>query len=465
MRATNHNRVRLTVMSVALGLMLTQHAGDQATQEETLSVIVQGSDTGAISLAVQRVGGDVTHELAIIDAIGAELTKSQIHALKSTGLIKRIYPDAQARAAQVELEPIHKNDKHARDTFYPTMIEADALHMEGLDATGVTVAVVDTGLWDESPWLKNDMFNQERFMVRYDAIADAIVSNLHDRSGHGTHVTSVMLSGRRSLDETDDFTGAYNGIAPGADIVAVRAFDENGMGTYRDVIRGIEFVVENKDVYNIRVLNLSFSATPQSHYWDDPLNQAVMRAWKAGIVVVASAGNNGPDPMTIGVPGNVPYIITVGAMTDNFTPKDPTDDMLAKFSAAGPTAEGFVKPDLVAPGGHMLGLMKKDSELAKNHPEFHDGGSFFVMSGTSQAAAVVSGAAAILLQSDPTLTPDEVKARLMRTARPAARHDGTLAYSVFQQGAGLVNIYDAVYADLDTEHANSSLNVDYDLEA
>ena len=88
------------------------------------------------------------------------------------------------------------------------------------------------------------------------------------------------------------------------------------------------------------MLNLSFSATPQSHYWDDPLNQAVMAAWQAGIVVVASAGNSGPDPMTVGVPGNVPYIITVGAMTDNYTPYEPADDRLASFSSAGPTFEG-----------------------------------------------------------------------------------------------------------------------------
>jgi len=103
--------------------------------------------------------------------------------------------------------------------------------------------------------------------------------------------------------------------------------------------------------------------------------------------------------MSIGVPGNVPYIITVGAMTDSYTPYDGTDDTLASFSAAGPTYEGFVKPDLVAPGGHMLALMPTWVQIAEEHPEFHDGGSYFVMSGTSQAAAVVSGLAALLLFS------------------------------------------------------------------
>ena len=131
----------------------------------------------------------------------------------------------------------------------------------------------------------------------------------------------------------------------------MKTFDKNGVGSYADVIRGLDWILSKKDEFNIRVLNLSFSAHGPSHYWDDPINQAVMRLWQAGVVVVASAGNKGPDAMKIGVPGNNPYVITVGAMTDNYTPTDPSDDYLASFSAAGPTVEGFVKPDIVAPGG------------------------------------------------------------------------------------------------------------------
>ena len=119
------------------------------------------------------------------------------------------------------------------------------------------------------------------------------------------------------------------------------------------------------------MLNLSFSAPPRSYYWDDPLNQAVMAAWKAGIVVVASAGNTGPEPMTIGVPGNVPYVITVGAMSDNWTPNNPNDDVLASFSATGPTHDGFVKPEIVAPGGHIIAVMDDGNHLiAEQHPQW-----------------------------------------------------------------------------------------------
>ena len=146
----------------------------------------------------------------------------------------------------------------------------------------------------------------------------------------------------------------------------------SGQASYADVITGLDWLLSNKDVHNIRVVNLSFGATPQSHYWEDPINQAVMRLWQAGIVVVASAGNTGPDPMTIGVPGNVPYVITVGAMTDSYTRDDLSDDRLTSFSAAGPTYEGFVKPDVVAPGGHIKALMDNQDQIARDHTEFHD---------------------------------------------------------------------------------------------
>jgi serine protease AprX len=303
--------------------------------------------------------------------------------------------------------------------------------------------------------LNKDPKGNWRFYAQYDATTDQVVAWANkgrkgkmvgvgivndDDSGHGTHVQSVILN---SATEAD---GTYHGIAPYAHLVSVKAFDENGQGSYADVIRGINWVVNNSADRKIRVLNLSLNATPKSHYWDDPLNRAVMRAWESGIVVVASAGNTGPNAMSIGVPGNVPYVITVGAMTDNYTPADGSDDRLATFSAAGPTVEGFVKPEIVAPGGHVLGLMNNSTTIATEHPEFHDGGAYFTMSGTSQAASIVTGVAALVLEAEPALTPDMVKCKIMNAARPAVDGNGNLAYSVFQQGAGMVNAYDAVYS-------------------
>ena len=249
------------------------------------------------------------------------------------------------------------------------MVGADRLHAQGVTGTGVAIALVDTGVSD---W-KELTYEGWRSRVRaaYDALlGQEIIDDWdYDLNGHGTHLTSVAVNNKRIRK-----SGLYEGVAPGADLVVVKAFGASGSGTYADVIRGISWVIANKDLHGTRVLNLSFSAPPRSHYWDDPLNQAVMAAWEAGIVVVASAGNTGPEPMTIGVPGNVPYVITVGAMTDNFTPTDHSDDRLTSFSSAGPTHAGFVKPEVVAPGGHVKAIMDHSSEIAKAHPEFHETG-------------------------------------------------------------------------------------------
>ncbi len=359
-----------------------------------------------------------------------------------------------------------KGDKKARQTVYPETIRADDLHEQGYTGEGTTIAVVDTGLWvggRGDKHLRHGGHEQNRVLAVYDAVNDILETDTKkakDGFGHGSHVTSIAASARKTWG-SNGYDGRYNGVAPNADLLVVSAFDSEGKGTYMDAIRGIQFVVNHRDTYGVRVMNLSFSGTPISFYWNDPLNQAVMAAWQAGIVVVASAGNSGPDPMTIGVPGNVPYVITVGAMSDATTTSYEADDFLATFSSTGPTYEGFVKPEVVAPGGHILGLTDGESWLGKNKKIFHDGDGYFYMSGTSQAAAVVSGAAALLLEANPGLTPDEVKCRLMATARPATS-DGKLAYTVFQQGAGLIDVAGAAETAV-TGCANQGLDLAADL--
>jgi len=337
-------------------------------------------------------------------------------------------------------------------TNYPQLIGADHLQDQGTTGAGVTIAVLDTGLWQDTTQNYGG-----RILASIDVVNGGHGAVQGDPYGHGTHVTSIAASGAINL------AGQYQGIAPRANLVVVRAFNQYGAARYSDVIAGLNWIVANKARYNIRVLNLSFGAPPESFYWDDPLNQAVMAAWRAGIVVVVAAGNDGPLPMTIDVPGNVPYVITVGALTDNYTPYDGTDDRLASFSSAGPTYEGFVKPELVAPGGHIAASMSSSSYLAGLDPDSMQlGQQLFTMSGTSQAAAVTSGVVALLLQREPGLTPDEIKCRLLATARPAVRSDNTLAYSVFQQGAGLINAGTAAGSQA-LNCANLGLDIDADL--
>jgi subtilisin family serine protease len=336
-------------------------------------------------------------------------------------------------------------------TNYPILVGANTLQQKGITGRGVTIAMLDSGLWEDTT---------QNYGSRVLASVDEINGGgpvKGDPYGHGTHITSIAAGGAQNA------ALQYLSIAPQANLVIVRAFDGQGGGRYVDVIAGLNWIIANRQKCNIRVVNLSFGSSPESYYWDDPMDQAVMAAWQAGIVVVAAAGNSGPGPMTIGVPGNVPYAITVGALTDNYTPYDPSDDRLASFSSAGPTFEGFVKPEIVAPGGHMAASMSSSSYLANIDPNSMSvGEQMFTMSGTSQATAVTTGVVALMLQANPALTPDTVKCRLLASAAPAVTSSGTLAYSVFQQGAGFINAVRAVNST-QTGCANQGLNIAADL--
>jgi subtilisin family serine protease len=343
---------------------------------------------------------------------------------------------------------------------YPALSSLSDLHGHGIRGSNVTVAVLDTGIWNH-PDLVNSAGGGTRLSVQYDAIFDVVVSQWGqnvvstDWSGHGSHVSSLIA------DKGMTAQSRFLGVAPDARVVSIKAFGSDGSGRYADVIRGIQWAITNRYNYGIRVLNCSFSAVPRSYYWDDPLNQAIMSAWQAGIVVVASAGNRGPAPMTVGAPGNVPYIITVGAMSDNYTPSDTKDDVLASFSSVGPTVEGFVKPEMVAPGGHDWGLMAMNTQISQTHPQFQSDGDYFSMSGTSQSTAVVSGIVALMLQNK-WESPDDVKCQLVSSLHLARTSTGALAYSVFQQGGGVVDPAAAV-ASTATGCANQGLNIAQDL--
>ncbi len=180
-------------------------------------------------------------------------------------------------------------------------------------------------------------------------------------------------------------------------------------------------------------------------------------------MVVACVGNDGPDPLSIGVPGNTPYIITVGTFTDNYTPEDFGDDYIPPFSANGPTLDAFVKPDVIAPGAHVVSLMRRNTYLSQQYPENRVNGRYFRMTGTSMSAAVVSGIAALMLSENPDLTPDQVKYRLTITARPQfSEYSGEAAYSIWEQGAGRVWAPDAVFTDIEGE-ANEGMDLAADL--
>lgn len=339
-----------------------------------------------------------------------------------------------------DLVPGYENNHE--NYYYNEVAGVDALHLQGITGRGITVAVLDSGLWEHEALVK-DVSGKNRVLARYDALRDLVDVELTDESGHGTHMTSIIANSEPTTKGGKP-TGSYKGVAPDASLVAVKVLDRQGLAHALEIVRAVQWVVDNREKYNIRVLNLSFAQTPRWRYWEDPVNQAVMRAWASGIAVVASAGNEGPEPQTIGSPGNLPYIITVGAVTDSWTPETRDDDYVPDFSSRGPTPSGHVKPDIVGLGGHMTGLIRPESALAQEQPEDILRTGEFVSTGSSQASAFVSGIVALLLQLEPDLTPDDIKCKLTSSAEPAINRDGKLAYSPFQQGFGYVTATRAV---------------------
>ncbi len=353
---------------------------------------------------------------------------------------------------EAKLIPAYKGA--GQDFYFPQEAGATRLTEAGLTGKGVGVAIIDSGLWD-IPALTRNTLGEPRIAAHFDAIRDQVNPNLKDDGGHGSHMASIIANSRPI---TSRDTVQYQGIAPNADLIPVTAISPRGDGDFMDIIRGIQWVTENQAQFNIRVLNLSLTATPRSEYWADPMNQAVMKAWEAGIAVVVAAGNDGPDWGTIGSPGNNPYVITVGAFTDSWTPGDGRDDYIPHFSSRGPTPEGLIKPDLVAPGGHISGLVPPNSTLAIENPNYFLASGEFVSTGSSQAAAVVSGLIALLLEVKPELSNDDVKCLLTTSAQPAISRDGKLAYSPFVQGAGRVSGSRALTLG-ETDCEQKSLNI------
>jgi len=293
----------------------------------------------------------------------------------------------------------------------------------GLRGTGVGVAILDSGLRDHEDYKaadKNGRRGGRSRLVKKVAVALDDPGGADDDYGHGTWVAGIVGGGGwGDWDDKDKRSDKYPGVAPGVDLISVKVSNKNGVSHISDAVEGIEWVVENKDRYNIRVLNLSLISTVPESYKTSLLDAAVEYAWFNGIVVVAAAGNGGSDTMRY-PPANDPYALVVGATDDGGTAAA-GDDQPAWFSSYGTTQDGVVKPDLVAPGRRIVStLAKKDIELGRRFPDRIIQDHYIRLSGTSGAAPVVSGVAALLLQARPDLRPDQVKWLLQATAQPVS---------------------------------------------
>src|SRR5207302_534815 len=347
-------------------------------------------------------------------------------------------------------------------------VNADLAHNWGYNGAGIGLAVIDSGV--NPVWDLTQAGNSKVSRVVYSQNFDPSVNTTNDLYGHGTHIAGI-IAGNGGSSSCGNCNVTFHGIAPNANIINLRALDQNGSATDSTVIAAIQQAIVLKNQYNVRVINLSLGRGVFESYALDPLCQAVEQAWKAGIVVVVAAGNYGRDNSnnnngygTITAPGNDPYVITVGAMKTMGTPSR-NDDLIATYSSKGPTMlDHVVKPDLVAPGNLIISdlasttdtlyglfpanLVPVSDYTASNTSNVSS--TYYQLSGTSMAAPMVSGAAALLLQQNPLLTPDQVKARLMKTAYktfptyssytdPSTGITYTDQYDIFTVGAGYLD--------------------------
>lgn len=346
------------------------------------------------------------------------------------------------------------------DEDYVTAVEADiAAAQFGFDGTGVGVAVIDSGVADHADLHNADGSSR---LVYSESFVPGDPSTT-DKYGHGSHVAGLIAGNGASSNATSGYARKYAGMAPGVNIINLRVLDQNGSGTDSQVIAAIQRAIALQSTYNIRVINLSLGRPVFESYTLDPLDQAVESAWKAGIVVVVAAGNAGRDNSmhthgyaTIGSPGNDPAVITVGATRTRDTATR-VDDVKTSYSSKGPTLlDHIVKPDLVAPGNRLVSLRSVGSTLDVEYPQFEVApttgapAKYFRLSGTSMATPVVSAAIALVLQQNSSLTPDQVKARLMKTAwKGFSQYSSAVdtlgniysdEYDIFSYGAGYLDV-------------------------
>jgi serine protease AprX len=407
---------------------------------------------------VAAKGGTLQQNLPLINSAAFTVRGSSLAALAKDSNVTYISPDRTVWATAIVTD------------LYDQAVLAPYAWSKNLTGSGIGVAVIDSGITAGRDFT---LANGTGSRIVYNQNFAGGPNTASDLYGHGTHVAGI-LAGNGMNSRGANFRKRFIGIADNASLINLRVLDQNGAGRDSAVIAAIEKAISLENKYNIRVINLSLGRAVYESYQLDPLCQAVEAAWKAGIVVVIAAGNEGRNDSahtdgygTIAAPGNDPFAITVGAMKPMGTPTR-ADDLIASYSSKGPTLlDHIVKPDIVAPGNLMISVLASSSAtLVKASPKnvvavssYTANGkstaSYFTLSGTSMATPVVSGAVALLLQKNGSLTPDQVKARLMKSAYktfprsstakdPTTGKSYTSQYDIFTVGAGYLDIQAAL---------------------
>ena len=425
-----------------------RHLVDQTGAESISVLITRRSRSSAVLNTLRAHNADIKSELQVGNIVAARVPAQDLDAIAQDPDVVRVAYDAPMQT-QSSQDPL---SQPALQTVFPIAVQADqAWNSDArLRGTGVGIAVIDSGVdGSDADFLNGSLSgssSQTRLIVQQGMIK--LTPGLTtDDNGHGTWVAGIA-GGRGWGSAPSGASGQYIGIAPDANLIALKTSDSTGAARTSDVISALQWVFNNQAQYNIRVVNISSVASVAESYTTSALDAAVEMAWLKGIVVVVSSGNGGPNTLQYS-PANDPYVITVGA-TDDMGTADPSDDRLAAFSSYGTTQDGFSKPDVVAPGRHIAGTLASGSPtlLSQFPTRVVGNGQYISLSGTSASAPIVSGAVADILQARSTYRPNDIKSLLMSTALPIPGA-GT--------GAGYPQIMRAVSADAISRRVNVGL--------
>jgi serine protease AprX len=344
------------------------------------------------------------HVYQNLPAVSATLTKEQINQLATLPQITQIEYD----------EPV-KIFSNSANSWYGTAKARTDFGVTGdrdgqpntYTKTDATIAVIDTGVDPNHVDLRGKIIGWKDYINNR--------STPYDDHGHGTHVAGIAGGAGKG-------NSAYIGVAPGSSIVGIKVLNQNGSGSMSNITAAIDWAITNKNTYGIDIINLSLGTSGSSD-GTDSASQAVNRAHQAGILVVVAAGNSGPGQKTIGSPAAATQAFTVGAMAD------PSDRgfFLASFSSRGTTADGRVKPDIVAPGYNVTA------------PRANSTNGYVSYSGTSMATPFVAGTAALIHDANPSLTPDQIKSMITSTATEFGPSGKDIDY-----GSGNLRGYEAI---------------------
>jgi serine protease AprX len=392
-------------LAVVIGTGLIGTAPAAAAPAEAVEVIVVTQPGTAPGMAIERAAGELDHQLDLIHAASGRVPADAVAELRDARGVVSVTVD---RGYELRADAPASEFNGITPSALRTLIGADRLDPAAQGGAGIDVALVDSGV-APVPGLTGRIVDGPDFSTE---ARDAAFAHV-DAFGHGTHMAGI-IAGR-------DAAGVENGVAPGARVVNVKVADRTGETSLARLLAGIDWSVREgrRNGLNVRVINLAFGAETDGSYRTDPLAMAVEQAWRRGVAVITSAGNGGSAAAGLDSPAYDPYVIAVGAQDTNGTP-DRADDGVAEFSSRGTSERA---PDLIAPGVGILSLRVPGGLLDEAFPGARVGEDYFRGSGTSQATAVVSGAAALLLQRRPGLSPDELKAALRTEADPLPGSD------------------------------------------